>query len=846
MYPYPRILLLVLCMLASLLHANPYQTVAPGADAFALIQGGRAVPLALGASTPPQVRRAAEDLAQDIERVTGQRPQILDLEAVGQKPALVVKLAEKGSALQGQWEAFTIGAEGQQLVITGSDMRGAIFGIYEVSQAIGVSPWHWWDDVPVARNPEVALPRALHRQGSPSVKYRGIFINDEDWGLHPWAAHTFDPELGDIGPKTYERVFELLLRLKANTLWPAMHEVTKAFNLYPENARLADAYGIVMGSSHAEPMLRNNVTEWTLPHSHFNYATHAEAVRDYWEGRAEANGGYENIYTLGMRGIHDSGMTAGRDTSEKVATLEKIISDQRDILRRHVSEDVEQVPQVFTPYKEVLELYRAGLKVPDDVTLVWPDDNHGYIRHFPTARERARDGGSGIYYHVSYLGSPLSYLWLSTTPPAVIWSEMSKAYALGARELWILNVGDIKPAEVSIELFLQMAWDIDRWNVDTLDRFLVTWAAREFGPEQAEEIAEIMCGYYRLNFQRRPEHLQWWLPHSRERGSPLTTEEADERLAAFASLAARAEAVEARLPSEMRDAFYQLVLYPVAASDAANQVYFYNERYGRLFNAEMELRGQYGLKARLAHERIEALTHRYNHEIAGGKWQRFMAPEPADNMWRSYRTAVPILPAEGMVDRELRPELFPAEDVGGLLDKAREQPSRFVEHDGIVAMEAEHFSRAGSIGDAAWAVVPELGRTGDAVTVLPVTTASTAPGEGAWLEYDFATQTSGDATLTIYLLPTFPIDSAHGLRLAVSVDGGEPQPVELVRETGDTEWKQAVLNASVQVSLPLNALQAGPHRLRLHQVDPGVVVDKLVVHFGELPGSYLGPKETVE
>ena len=316
------------------------------------------------------------------------------------------------------------------------------------------------------RRAELYVAAGTRRYGPPSVKYRGIFLNDEDWGLQPWAAKTFAPEEGGIGPKVYAKVFELLLRLKANTLWPAMHACTRPFNSFPEDARLADDYGIVMGSSHAEPMLRDNVGEWTAPPGDYNYVTNRAGVLRYWEERVAANGRCENIYTLGMRGIHDSPMVGPDTDAARIRTLEQIFADQRALLAKYVNPDVTQVPQAFTPYKEVLPLYREGLQVPDDVTIVWPDDNFGYIRQFPTPAEQKRAGGFGVYYHISYLGSPLAYLWLCTTPPALIWEEMSKAYDHGADRIWIVNVGDLKPGEIDTEFFLQMAWDIHRWRRD--------------------------------------------------------------------------------------------------------------------------------------------------------------------------------------------------------------------------------------------------------------------------------------------------------------------------------------------------------------------------------------------
>jgi len=539
---------------------------------FELAERTRASDIVVSAEDFRVVQIAAENLAEDVQRVTGKKPVIRNdannlsrhvvfAGTVG-KSSFIDSLISQGkldvSQLRGQWESFLITTVADPipgvsmgLVIAGSDRRGTAFGIFELSEAIGVSPWYWWADVTPRHRDSLFVASGTRRAGPPSVHYRGIFINDEDLGLQPWAAKTFDPKLGDIGPKTYARVFELLLRLKANTLWPAMHSCTKAFNLYADNKQVADDYAIVMGSSHAEPMLRNNVTEWVEKHEDYNYIENADGVRRYWEQRVEENGKFENIYTLGMRGIHDSPIVGPKTQPERIKVLEQIFSDQRGLLAKHVKPDVSTVPQIFCPYKEVLSDYRNGLKVPDDVTIVFPDDNFGYIRYLPTEAERKRSGGFGVYYHVSYLGGPLSYLWLDTTPPSLIWEEMSKAYEHGVRKFWMLNVGDIKPAEVSIDLFMQMGWDISKWQQDNVGNFLVNWAETKFGPRKAYEVASILDQYYRLGFARKPEHLQWNFANEDSKPTALTTfdygDEVQQRIDAYEALKDQADRLATKL-----------------------------------------------------------------------------------------------------------------------------------------------------------------------------------------------------------------------------------------------------------------------------------------------------------
>ena len=393
-----------------------------------------------------------------------------------------------------------------------------------------------------------------------------------------------------------------------------------------------------MGSSHAEPMLRNNVGEWKANKDDFNFVTNPTGVTEYWEQRAKENGKFENIYTIGMRGIHDSPILGTKSQAERIPLLEKIFSVQRNLLSKYVRSDVETIPQIFCPYKEVLADYRAGLKVPDDVTIVFPDDNFGYIRQFPTAEERKRKGGFGVYYHISYLGRPLSYLWLNSTPPALIWQEMSKAYENGMRNLWIVNVGDIKPAEIGMEFFLQMAYDAKRWNVENQHLYLKEWAKREFSDKHAAAIANVMDKYYRLGFQRKPEHLQWYLPTETPKKSDLTEDEAIERLDSYSELRTRAENVYANFPASKRDEFYQLVLYPVRAAALANERFFAAELATTYKEKWPATAYQYAKRSVDADAEITRETAHFNSTLAGGKWRHIMSPEMGKGQWPSMRS----------------------------------------------------------------------------------------------------------------------------------------------------------------------------------------------------------------
>ncbi len=599
----------------------------PGSETLALV-GDQVADIVIDESDAEVAVIAANLLAEDIERVTGRKPQVRSAFPSAGNAAVLVgtighsrfidALVDSGkldvSAIRGKWESFviaTIDGPGngvdEILVIAGSDRRGTAYGVFTLSESIGVSPWYWWADVPSVRKDQLHVSRKALVQGPPSVKYRGIFINDEDWGLQPWAAKHMDPDIRDIGPNTYARVFELLLRLKANYIWPAMHPCTQAFNIYPENKVVADRYAIVMGASHCEPMLRNNVTEWDKDaRGAWNYESNPDGVYDYWEERVAQNGQFENVYTVGMRGIHDSGVPGGRTKEDKLDILERVIKDQRKIISEFVSDDPSSVPQIFCPYKEVLDIYKLGMDLPDDITIVWPDDNHGYIRNLSTPGERRRAGGSGIYYHMSYWGAPEDYLWLASTSPAKIAYEMGKAYAYGANRLWVFNVGDIKPCELEMEFALRLAYDIESWPVDRAMDCLESWAAETFGDEHAAAIAKIFREYYRLTQQARPEHMNRVL---------FSDAENEQRLADFKTISDAASAIYSRVDAGYRDAFFELVLYPVKGADLMNRKW----TYAAMGDADQAL---------ASYDEIQELTEHYNRKVAGGKWEGIMDSAP--------------------------------------------------------------------------------------------------------------------------------------------------------------------------------------------------------------------------
>lgn len=639
----------------------------PMAGGFPLVAPSGIANVLVSADDWQVAKIAAGDLAADIERVTGRKPQtsgalsenMVLVGTLGRSP-MIDRLVEEGRLdardVQGLWESFVIATVAdpmpgvrRALVIAGSDRRGTAYGVYELSKRMGVSPWYWWADVTPLRRESLYVSAERLRVGPPAVKYRGIFINDEMWGIRPWAEMTHAPDEGHgLGPRTYSRVFELLLRLRANYLWPAMQDHSIPFNCYPQNKVVADDYAIVMGSSHIEPMLRNNMAgaEWDREGGgEWDYQKNPAPIREYWGRRLASNGRYENIYTLGMRGKDDEPMKFTGTKQEKITLMEQIFDDQRELIARHVDPDPDKVPQVFIPYTEVLGLYDSGMKVPESATICWPDDNFGYIRRLPNAAERGRSGGSGVYYHIQWLnGATTAYTWLNTTPPPLIWEEMNKAWQHGANKLWVLNVGDIKPGEIGTEFFLDMACNPERWKHDNVRDFLVQWAARDLDPKFAGEIADIMEAYYRLGFTRRPEHLLQarrtdpprysWFSHTE------SNDEAMQRVEQYDALTRRARAVYEQLPTARKDAYFQLVLYPVECCSLINRKVIFADKSIRHGNEGRASAREYAAKAREAADRVIELTKHYNTGLvtAGAKWNHMMSPAPGPwgNQFRQF------------------------------------------------------------------------------------------------------------------------------------------------------------------------------------------------------------------
>ncbi|QYM77624.1 glycosyl hydrolase 115 family protein [Horticoccus luteus] len=615
--------------LAAALTAGPVaRSSTTAAKRFSLVERGVATPLVVAEGDWAGVRRAAGDLRTDIGRATGKTPVLTTtlpaaktvvLAGTVGRSALIDELVAHGkldvSGIRGRWEAFQIevvdrplpGVE-RALVIAGSDKRGTIYGLYEISRRIGVSPWAWWADVPVAQQDEIFLSAERIVEPGPTVKYRGIFLNDEAPALTGWAKEKF----GGLNHAFYAHVFELLLRLRANYLWPAMWN--NAFNEDdPDNARLADEYGIVMGTSHHEPMLRAQ-QEWKRHgHGAWNYATNGETLRKFWSDGLRRNRDFESIITIGMRGDGDEAMTEGTN----VALLEQIVADQRKIIRDTMGRPPAEVPQLWALYKEVQAYYEHGMRVPDDVTLLWCDDNWGNLRRLPTAAERTRRGGAGVYYHFDYVGDPRNYKWLNTIPLTKIWEQMHLAWRYGADRIWIVNVGDLKPMEFPIEFFLTYAWRPEAIGYHQLGDYARAWAARQFGATAADEVADLINGYTKLNGRRKPEML------APDTFSLVNYDEAERVLAEWRGLEARARALSKELPAEARAAFFQLVQQPIEACRIVNELVITAGR-----NRLHAVQGRASTNAEAARARAlfaedAALTAQWD-AMLDGKWRHMM------------------------------------------------------------------------------------------------------------------------------------------------------------------------------------------------------------------------------
>jgi len=943
---------------------------------FTLAAPGRYAPLNVSTDDWPGVIRAVTDLQTDISRVTGHLPELITsgkiprskeiviAGTIGKSP-LIDMLIRKGrinvADVAGRWESYLIetvdrpypGVE-KALVIAGSDKRGTIYGIYQISEEIGISPWYWWADVPARKSDSLYISAERRVMGEPSVKYRGIFLNDEAPALTNWVAWKYgmaqpsqNPPVpagvANYGSEFYSRIFELILRLKGNYLWPAMWN--NAFNEDdPLNAKLADEYGIVMGTSHQEPMIRAQ-KEWDRRYQRtlgsWSWTDHADTLVNFWREGIRRNKDYESIVTIGLRGADDTEMGPGGPEAN-IAKLEKIVSVQRKLIAEELNPVVALVPQMWCLYKEVQDYYNAGLRVPEDVTLLWAEDNWGNVRRLPTPEERSRKGGAGVYYHFDYHGGPRSYQWVNTNPIPKIWDQMSLAKQYGADRIWIVNVGHFKGYEFPLQYFMSLAWNTEAPENSDLKGYTRQWAEDTFGKEHGNEIADLITSYTRFNGRRKPELL-----------TPFTYSlvnymEADKVVDDYKALAARAEEINAKLPEEMLDAYYQLVMFPIKAGALVNELYVTAGKNALFAKQGRASTNEMALKTQRLFTADTSLMGYYNRYFAGGKWNHFMdqshlgytnwadpplnslraiklntievpdsaalgvAVEGSERAWPDIATS-PELPEFDKFNRQnsfieifnrgMQPFAFTAtsesqwikisENTGSLTDEKRLNVSiewskvpegrqsgiirvtgagsqvdirvitfnpadpvpellrGFVEARGVVSIEAEHYSSKIDTESRSWEKIEGYGHTLSGMRATADTDAPPAiPGKDSpCLEYKMYLFSQGEFEAVLTLSPMLNFIPGRDFKIGISFDDEQPQvitvvPKEFNAQNGNAEWERTVMDNARIVTANLSAVQAGYHTLKIWMIDPGPVLEKIVVNTGGLKPAYLGPPES--
>ncbi|MBN1155282.1 glycosyl hydrolase 115 family protein [candidate division KSB1 bacterium] len=914
---------------------------------FTLADSGKTAPLCASTDDYAGVLRVLNHLQTDIERVTDAKPTIFTDALPQEKEIVIIGTLGKNQwiddllsdnkldveEIMGKWESFCIqtitepfpGVD-RALIIVGSDKRGTIYGMFDLSEKIGVSPWYWWADVPAKKKASVFIKPGYYSLGEPKVKYRGIFINDEAPALSGWAYEKF----GGFNSQFYQHVFELILRMKGNFLWPAMWG--RAFYVDdPENPRLADEYGIVISTSHHEPMMRAHA-EWAqFGSGPWNYEANEARLRDFWTEGIERMGDYESIITLAMRGDGDEPMSE----EANIELLQRIVNDQREIITEVTGKDITTIPQVWALYKEVQEYYDRGMRVPDDVTLLLCDDNWGNLRKLPKLDDKARSGGYGIYYHYDYVGGPRNYKWLNTNQIARVWEQMHLAYEYGVKEIWIVNVGDIKPMEFPIEFFLDYAWDPELFPAEHLPAYTHNWAAEQFGSSYAAEISDIITKYTTYNSRRKPELL------SPDTYSLINYREAETIVADCSTLKEKAKTIYNALPSEYHEAFYQLVLHPVEACANLNELYVTVAK-NRLYSEQGRVvTNRLADEARKLFDKDAEITHYYNTIMADGKWNHMMdqthigytywqqpdvnampevdeikihkaadmgvAIEGTRHWWPSEtseavlpefdrfnqqtyfielfnRGGTPfkyrIIPKESWIvisqpggEIETEKRLWVSVDWDNVPSGEHRVPitikgagksdvivmapvknpvleladleDRFIESNGYISIEAAHYMRAVNSESITWQNIPNLGRTLSAMTPFPVTAEPQAPVvDSARLEYELYLFNQGDVSVQAYLSPTLNFHNNQGLRYGISLDDEPVQIINMHTDKTFQDWEESVRNNGTTETSKHHLAKPGKHVLKFWAVDPGIVLQKLVIETRGVKPSYLGPPES--
>ena len=793
---------------------------------FALVDHGKPATVYVDAAAEKPILRVAQDFADDLERVSGTRPEVVhsldgvtgDVVVIGEA-GQVAGLAD-GKAIAGEWEAYQqsvvkLPGGHHALVIVGADKRGTIYGTYDISAKMGVSPWYWWADVPVEKKYNLEVMDGT-RSDAPAVKYRGFFINDEDPAFGGWAKAKY----GGVNHQVYAKIFELDLRLKGNFLWPAMWDKSIADD-DPDSLTTADDYGIVLGTSHHEPMTRAQAewhrhTEEGVTGGAWDYTKNAENLRKFWRGGIErmVQGHHEDVVTVGMRGDGDEPMTEGTATQ----LLETIVADQRQIIADVTGKPADQTPQVWALYKEVQAYYDHGMKVPDDVTLLFSDDNWGNIRRLPKPGAAPRTGGYGVYYHFDYVGGPRNYKWINTNQIEKTWQQMDLAYGSGADRLWIVNVGDIKPMEYPLSFFMDMAWNPKAMTPEALQVYPAQWGAQQFGDGEAPAMARLLPRYSQMAAFRKPELVN---------ASAFDTATLDVLKDRAAAIAGDANKMRARLSPAQQPAFDELIGYE--ASALANLYDLYDKvAWNRDLAARHDARANaFADAARADFAKDASLAAAYN-GLLGGKWNHMM-----DQTHIGYTTWQ-------QPDSNVMPELA---SVNGTPGKVAAEPAatpvltvndrkgRFADVDGHIAINAYAFTWQQAAPGVEWRVIPYLGHETSGVVSMPQTAPAGDPdAPGAMqLNYAISLKEPGDYVLSLELAPTLDVRGQGGLRIAVGIDNGTPVPLvfNLDPENKASGWVKAVSDNLVTLQTVFPGLKAGPHTIKIYRVDGNVVLERL-------------------
>ena len=781
--------------------------------------------IGLSAQEPKAVQIAAANLQQDFLRVMGFTP------AKSEQPTILIgtvgcnkqidQWVKSGKLvdLKGKREKFLITTIDGQVVIAGSDRRGTVYGIYELSRQMGVSPWYWWMDAPVAYHDYVGILPGTYTDGEPAVEFRGLFLNDEAPCLTSWVKNTYGTEYGDH--RFYARVFELILRLKGNMLWPAMW----GWAFYaddPENSKTADEMGIIMGTSHHEPMARNHQEyarkrgEW----GPWNYQKNQQKLDQFFREGIERMKGTEDMVTIGMRGDGDEAMSEDADTK----LLQRIVDNQRKIIKQVTKKPANKTTQVWALYKEVLDYYDKGMRVPDDVIMLLCDDNWGNVRRVPSAQERKHPGGWGLYYHVDYVGAPRNTKWINVTQTQQMFEQLTLAYDYGIQRMWILNVGDLKPMEYPIQLFMDMAWNPKEYTQQTVTDHTCRFFSSVLGDSSlADEAASIYNRNCQYMARVTPEMLD-------AQTYNLATGEWRRVADDYARLERRALRLFSDIPEATRDAYRQAILFPVQAMANLYDMYYAQAMNKVLAEAGNPDANLWADKVEECFKRDAQLCNYYNKVMARGKWDGMMTQKHIG--YSSWNDDFPheMLPATKRIEKGA---------TGGYV---------FVPSNGFVAMEAEHYYNAKASAGSQWSVYPDYGRTRSAVALTPYT----QPVDGASLTYRFTLPAQAPAKVKVHVIVKSTLDflNVGGHEYAVSLDGTEPQVVNFNKTLVDrqpymySEFYPAVARRVVEKVVELPVSNADIHELTLTPRHPGIVFEKMVVDLGGYQPQYLFGEES--